>query len=198
MNTKSGQVGSGRIVWLGSNRNRYGFSHPRKLLTIKPDGIVGDSYRGRMRPLGVHDSRYRKTSGLKRGDMVVNHRPITALEEGERDLAEAAIGQPVGSGMLRENIIFSLQFFYHSLSFSRLPPMSRLVIGQDQDVILWINEENNPCAGVARPFSEHYDDRKLMPAFIKAFQGRRGQMISVMSPGLIRIGDPVKVFRPLK
>lgn len=190
-------IATGRITWLGTNQTKQGFSRPRQRLTIKPDGIEGDRYRSFMRKLSGHDGPYIRRSGLKKGDLVVNHRPITGLEAHELADATEAIGHPILPGMLRENIIFDLEWKMHEITFSTLLPRSLIVIGEKRELVLEVTEENGPCGGVGRPFAEHYGDKALLPIFIKALQHRRGQMIRVFSPGTAYVGDPVEVFWPV-
>ncbi len=196
--TNNKLLAHGKISWLGRNQRKSGFSTAHKQVEVEVDGIVGDVYRGLIRRLSGHDGSHMKVAGLEKGMVVRNHRPITALEVHEIAEAQEKIGQTVLPGMLRENIIFTLLDTAGTpVSFSKFPPGTRLVIGENQMVILHINEENGPCNGVAKPFAEHYDDPSLEAKFGASFRGRRGQMMEPWSTGIIRVHDPVWAYPPL-
>jgi len=192
-------LGAGRVVWLGVNTERGTFSHARHMVTIGYEGIVGDMYCGRWREIASHDVDYIATDGIAKGDTVLNHRQITIVDVHEVRKAGVDVDVTFEPGMLRENI--GVEYVPHTsstVSFSKLPQQSRMVLGTSDPKVLILTEENGPCRTIARPIAMHLgcpDDQRL----IDSLNHRRGQMAMVRSfkSKDIYIGDTFKIFPPM-
>lgn len=160
-----------------------------------PDGPAGDRHRGYTRNLSGHDGEYLRTSALRKGSPVFNWRSWTALSTEEVRMIEDGIGYIVPVGCLLENIRIS-----GIPGFSQLTPTTRLVFpwesGQQAMLAVW--EENGPCGTVGFRLEEHHRVPGLKTGFIRAAEHRRGVMGFVLSPGLIRAGDEVRVYPPVQ
>jgi hypothetical protein len=192
-------IGHGRLVWLGVNQRRGTFSAPRNTLTIREDGIEGDMYRGGWREISDHDVDYITTDGVATGDKVLNLRQLTIVEEVEVGAAGAAAGVMIEHGMLRENMRVSFTPIVPDQTFSKLPPLSRMVIGNGDPKVLILTEENGPCRTICRPIAVHHGDTALADSLRAALKDRRGQMAMVRSGNIkeVQIGDTFKIFPPM-
>lgn len=188
-------LGRGRITWLGTNSERGVPSMRQEVVTVEEDGFQGDMYRGMFRQLSAHDVDYIATDGVNRGETVLNLRQITIVEQCELDAAAVTLSMKIASGMLRENVIVS----YEPLSeykFSQLPPLSRMVVGEQDPVVLLLTEQNGPCATIAGQIGLAAGRAADMKAIRNALQGRRGQMAMVKSGAsrTIEVGNTFKIF----
>lgn len=193
-------IGRGQFIWLGINEGRGGFSTPCTVLTIADDGIVGDMYRKMWREISGHDVDYIATDGVAKGDKVLNLRQITIVDAAEVDLASAEAGVAIDRGMLRENMTVSFVPQDGNRLFSKLPPLSRMVIGRDNPKVLILSEENGPCGTIALPIArQHQGGAELVHRLRTALKGRRGQMAMVRSAERkeVRLGDTFTVFPPM-
>jgi hypothetical protein len=191
--------GHGKIVWLGKNTKRGNFSTPCEHVIVESDGIVGDMYRGMWRLSSSHDVDYIATDGIVKGDPMLNLRQITIVSDTEVAHAADDVGIRILPGMLRENIIVS--FVGDSgLSFSKLPPLSRMVIGTENPKVILLTEENGPCRIITNPIASHLGHGVEFSEVLRtALTGRRGQMGMVRSarPVTVKRGGTFQIFPPM-
>lgn len=195
-------IGHGKIVWLGINpaKPRLRFSRSELIIQICENGIIDDKYRGMWRKVSGHDVDYIATDGVAKGDYVLNLRQITIIDVGEVEIASNLAHVNIGRGMLRENIAISFTSITGDQQFSRLPPLSRMVIGDKDPKILILTEENGPCRTISRPIAAHYKGNTDLDDLLRErLKGRRGQMAMVRSGNTkdIRIADTFKIFPPI-
>lgn len=150
--------------------------------TVTFTGFAGDKHAGFTRPA---DDR---TPYYKRGTEIRNDRQVSivSLEE----LAEIAttLNLPaVRAEWLGANLCF---LGIPKLTF--LPPNTRLIF--PDSTVLRVSYENLPCTGPGEALQAHYPDRTgLKSHFPKAALHKRGLVCVVERPGVIRLGDEVKV-----
>lgn len=166
-------------------------------------GPLSDKHRGHHRVLSGHDSDYIRTSSLKRGDRVFNWRTWTGLSVEELQQIERTLGVAIPQGSLLENIVIE-----GITSFSQLQPTSRLVFPEYtmfesgstmfKQAILAVWEENGPCKTVGKRLEDHHGIDGLMTRFVEAAKGLRGVMGIVLARGMVKIGDTVLVYPPVK
>jgi|GEM_PF-2723922 len=206
MSIRFQSVGYGHIAGLSINKERGVFSQPRQRITIGATGIQGDIYNSPWRTLGPHDGNYIATDGLSVGDIVRNHRQITILDINEINQANKMLRYKVVQTMARENILIETQFLLDGLFFSKLPPMSRMVIGDKSKKVLNLTEENVPCRTMARPIANYYarmhrnlNKDTFAEEIVTALTNRRGQMAEVKTEKTtqVREGDRFQIFLPM-
>ena len=192
-------LGHGRILWVGLNTTRGTFSSWRREIGIANDGVIGDMYRGMWRTVSGHDVDYIATDQIKRGDPVLNLRQITIADSSELKAASSEAGISIKPGMLRENLFVSFDPVTPGQTFSKLPPLSRLVIGDEDPKVLVLTEENGPCQTITGRMALHFKQPHLLNGLRVALRDRRGQMAMVRSgtTRTIRPNDSFQVFPPL-
>jgi|SaaInl4_135m_RNA_FD_contig_31_1247766_length_1108_multi_4_in_0_out_0_1 hypothetical protein len=172
---------------------------PVESIRFALDGPEGDLHSAITRKLAGHDGRYVQTSDLSQGCEVFNWRTWTGLSVEEMAEVEGALELEIPQGCLLENITVS-----GIPDFTHLEPTSRLIFpshGEGDDLtqaILAVWEENSPCAGVGNRLEEHHGKPRLCTDFIRAAQGKRGVMGFVLSAGVVRVGDAVNAYPPVR
>jgi hypothetical protein len=189
-------IGHGEIIWLGINRNKGVFSELKSSIFMGEDGVDGDMYRGMWRTVSGHDVDYIATDNIEKGDAVLNLRQITIVCDAELRVASHLVGMSITPGMLRENMGVS---FTSDYPFSKLPPMSRMVIGAQKPKVLLLTEENGPCRTIVQPIAVHFQKPGEVDALRQALEHRRGMMAMVRSEAAkcVWVGDTFKVFPPM-
>lgn len=101
-------------------------------------------------------------------------RPVTVVAQGELDAASAALGAPVACGSTYRNVTVSL---------SALPREAgrRLHLGA---VVIEVRDDCAPCG---------FMERSVGPGAKAALVQRAGIWGTVVVPGTVRVGDPVRV-----
>lgn len=176
---------SATIAWLGRVADREAAlqSAPVQALELGFEGPAGEAHGGRTRP-----SCSRVLDQHPRGTEIANVRQLSILSAEEMAETAGAMGidrlDPawLGASMVVEGLP----------DFSRLPPSSRLQ-GPDGTTLV-IDMENRPCNLPARVIEG------LLPGVGKRFKtaakGRRGVTAWVERPGLLRLGDVVRLHIP--
>ena len=93
-------------------------------------------------------------------------------------------GWPVAPGDLGENITLD------GIAERLLGPGARVRAG---DVTL---EVSLPCAPCTELYSLPYVGKEKGPGFVRAMKGRRGWYARVLEPGVVRLGDSVRLQSP--
>lgn len=161
-------------------------THAVSHLNAELEGIVGDRHFGHTRPSGG-----REKNQFKRGTMIPNHRQWSALSEEEM----AVIAQSMGLDELPPESIAANLLIKGIPAFSQLPPFTRLVIGEDQDVVLLVYEMNKPC-DIPMPHIKELASGSPTKNFSKAAKDLRGLVGWVEKAGVIKPGSPVAIWLP--
>jgi MOSC domain-containing protein YiiM len=194
-------IGRGIITWLGINTEGERFSQPSQMIQITLDGIRSDKYQGRTRFAGPHDGDYMTTDRINSGREILNMRQITIVSEAEILAASNQYGPVIKEGWLRENIIVDYVPEKNTPGFSKLPPLSRMVFGEDEPIVLVLTEENGPCSTITRPIAQAlgHATRESADQLKEALKNRRGQMAMVRSCSdrFLSVGHSFRVFLPM-
>jgi hypothetical protein len=155
---------------------------PCEQATVTFTGLEGDKHAGYTRP---SDGR---TPYYKRGTEIRNDRQVSIVSIEElAEIASAMHLPEVRAEWLGANLCFS---GIPKLTF--LPPNTRLIF--PDSAVLRVSYENNPCTGPGEAMQFNYPERTgLKSLFPKAAIHKRGVVAVVERPGVIRLGDGVKV-----
>jgi hypothetical protein len=201
MPTQHEALGHGTIVWLGLNEEKGRFSRAVRNVTIDGSGVVGDMYNQLLRPLSAHDGDYVKTDGTELGTMVLNTRTITIVDDMEVQAASRQAKVEIDHGMLRENIVVNFKAANgHNVLFSKLLPMSRMVIQGSRKKVLILTEENGPCRTIANPIARFRDGDALTSERIRhCLRDKRGQMAMVKTQDrvCVDVGSEFAIYPPM-
>lgn len=177
---------SGRVagVYLGLD--------PHSLVTTRTDaapvtfeGFAGDRHAGLTRP---SDGR---TPHYPRGTEIRNTRQVSLVSAEElTEIAAAMDLETVLPEWLGANLLLT-----GIPRLTRLPPGIRLVFSGG--AVLAAEGENLPCAAPGKIIQARYPNIPGLAAlFVKAAWGRRGLVAWVEKPGIIRVGDDVRLLQP--
>lgn len=155
-------------------------------LTVELEGIVGDRHFGLTRRSGG-----REKNQFKRGTMIPNHRQWSAVSEEE--MTETA--HLMGLKALPPESIAANLLITGIPRFSQLPPFTRLVIGEEQEVVLLVYEMNKPC-DIPMPYIRALVSGSPTQNFSKAAKDRRGLVGWVEKAGVIYPGSPISIWLP--
>jgi hypothetical protein len=176
----------GRITWLGLVPHR----ERAEIETVRLDemrlgfgGLAGECHAGETRP-----SCSRVTDLYPRGTTIRNTRQVS-LVSGE-ELAE--IGASLGLDGVEPAWVGASVVVEGIPDFSHLPPSSRLQ-GPD-GVTLTVDVQNRPCRFPAKTIETARPGHGKR--FKEAAEGRRGITAWVERPGVLRQGDPLRLFVP--
>jgi hypothetical protein len=175
----------GTVVWLGRTPQREdilrGFEATELLLGF--EGIAGDVHEGQTRP-----SCSRVTQLYPLNTQIRNTRQLTILSaenlaEVARDMGlERLAPELVGANVVVENIP----------DLTYLTPSSRLQSESGTTIV--VDRLNQPCTYPARSIE------RVHPGFGKLFrragEGRRGVTAWVERPGVLKIGDLLRLHVP--
>lgn len=176
------------IVWLGvvpePEENGSLRAVPRQKIEIGFDGVVGEErHAGRTRA-----SCSRVTAQHPRGTEIINERQLSILSAEEMDaIAKGCSLESLDPALLGTTLVIK-----GIPNFTHVPPSSRLQ-GPDGATVV-IDMENRPCI---YPGQEIEAD---MPGHGKSFKaaanGRRGVTAWVQRPGVLRLGDKMRLHIP--
>lgn len=155
---------------------------PVESLELDWGGPVGDRHHGvTMRS----DTRQRWLySG---GTEIRNNRQVSVVDTGELAQVAANLGLPeLAPGTVADNICLQ-----GVAGLTALTPMSRLVLGDDDPVVLVLGGENTPCTIAGALVEARYGTAP--ERFPKAAMHLRGVTGWVERPGTVRLGMPVRV-----
>ena len=173
------------ILWLGQVADSVEDLRAQEVeeMDLGFEGFEGECHAGLTRP-----SCSRVLSQHPRGTEIANTRQISVLSAEELEEISEAVGieefDPawVGASVILRGIP----------DFTHVPPSSRLQA--DSGATLVIDRENRPCVLPGRVIE------KEMPGHGKAFKaaatGKRGVTAWVERPGVIRVGDILRLHIP--
>ena len=149
------------------------------------EGFVGDRHAGLTRP---SDGR---TPHYPRGTEIRNSRQVSIVSAEElAEIARAMALESVRPEWLGANLLLA-----GIPRLTRLPPGVRLFFSGG--AVLAVEGENLPCLAPGRVIQAlHPHISGLASRFVKAAWGRRGLVAWVEKPGLIRVGDDVRLLQP--
>jgi hypothetical protein len=146
-------------------------------------GPVGDRHHGE-----TMSSNTRQKPVFQRGTTIRNHRQVSIV-----DLAElAAIAEAMGIASLAPGLIADNICTDGVPNLTSLPRMTRMVF--DGGVVLMTGGVNLPCT-IAGAMVEA-DHGTAPQTFVKAAMGRRGITGWVEHPGVIRVGEGLRLVTP--
>lgn len=174
-----------RITWLGrvADRDASLTSDAVEHLPLGFGGPEAEAHSGITRP-----SCSRVLDQHPRGTEIANVRQLTLIAAEEM----AQIAAVMGIAVLRPEWLGASAVVEGLADFSRLPPSSRLQ-GPD-GVTLVIDMENRPCNLPARVIEAALPGAGR--AFKAAAEGKRGVTAWVERPGLLRLGDALRLHVP--
>ena len=146
-------------------------------------GIVGDCHAGLTRPA---DSRTLRQ--YSRGTEIRNVRQLTLLSVEELADIATLMGHPeIKPEWLGGNVIIS-----GIRDLTLLPPSSRVQFPSGATIV--VDMENAPCRQVADVIASHCGQGKM--GFVAAAKHKRGLTAWVERPGVIAVGDRMKIWIP--
>ncbi len=157
---------------------------PREHVRVTFDGFEGDRHGGRTRLANARDPRY------PRGTEIRNDRQVTVVSAEE--LEEAA--RRMGVSELRAAWIGANLLLAGVPRLTGLPPGTRLVF--PREAVLVVRGENLPCRSAGDAVAAESGRPELASRFPRAALHLRGLVACVERPGLIGVGDAVRVEVP--
>lgn len=175
----------GRIVWLGLVATRQGplASHAVAEMALGFDGPAGDVHAGLTRLACV-----RVKAQHPRGTEIRNSRQLSLVSVEELDRIADALGiarvEPawLGATLALEGLP----------DFSHLPPSSRLQAPSGATLV--IDMQNRPCRLPGEAIEAVHPGKGAR--FASVARGRRGVTAWVERPGLLRLGDALRLHIP--
>jgi MOSC domain-containing protein YiiM len=154
----------------------------RESLTFTFEGIVGDKHAGFTKAADGRNPEY------PRGTPMRNDRQWSAVAVEEmQQIAEHLGITELNPGWIGANIAFR---GLHP--FTLLPRGTRLFF--PCGAVLRVEDTNNPCSGPGKVLSSKYPELHLKPnLFPKAAMHRRGLVGVVERPGVVTVGDAVRI-----
>lgn len=175
---------TGEIIWLGCVPATGGISaQARTEIALGFGGLAGERHEGVNSPACV-----RVRNVYPKGTEIRNVRQVTILSEEELSLIAKDMGLPtldpqyLGASIVIRGIA----------DFTFVPPSSRLQ-GPD-GVTLTVNMENRPCIFPGKEINKGHTG--YGPKFKPAAKNRRGITAWVERPGMLSIGDRLRLFVP--
>jgi len=174
----------GAVNWLGVVAQKGSIrSEMRDTLSFGFDGPEGEEHGGRTRPSCV-----RVSAQHPEGTQIANVRQVSVVSQEEMDVIAQACGlaalDPVWLGATL--VVSGIPDFTH------LPPSSRLQ-GPD-GVTFVIDMENRPCRFPAAEIDIDHPGKGA--AFKAAAKGMRGVTAWVERPGVLAVGDKLRLHVP--
>lgn len=172
------------ITWLGSVPQGNGLrAVPSQTMTLDWDGPIGEKHGGRTRP-----SCSRVTSQHTRGTDIANVRQLSVVSQEELD----AIARDMELDRIEPEWLGATLVIQGIADFSFVPPSSRLQAENGTTLIIDMN--NRPCIYPAKEIEA--DKPGFGPKFKSAANGRRGITAWVERPGVLAVGDGLRLHIP--
>lgn len=173
------------MVWLGHSANRDAGLHTfdAEALDLDFAGIIGGSYVGETRL-----SCSRVVAQYAKGTTIRNTRQLSIVSEEELHLIAAAMQVPrINPSWLGANMVVA-----GIGDFSHVPPSARLQAPSGATIV--VDMENRPCH-LPIPLIEAAHSG-LGARFPQAARGRRGVTAWVECPGMMQVGDTLRLHVP--
>lgn len=175
----------GTITWLGlvPSRAQSLRADPLSSLSLGFAGPEGEDHGGLTRA-----SCSRVMAQYPRNTEIANTRQLTILSAEELAQVAATIGvDDLDPALLGANMVIS-----GIPEFTHVPPSSRLQSQSGTTVV--VDMENRPCQWPAKEIEE--DSPGHGKAFKRASEGKRGVTAWVERPGVLRVGDQIRLHIP--
>jgi len=175
----------GEVVWIGRVEDRDATLRAASLheVDLTFAGVEGEAHGGLTRP-----SCSRVTSQHPKGTEIRNVRQLTILSDEEL----AAIGAGIGLDRVHPAQVGASLVVRGIPDFTHVPPSSRLQAPSGATLI--VDMENRPCHLIAPVIEE--DSPGHGRNFKTMAKDRRGVTASVERPGLIAVGDQLRLHVP--
>lgn len=176
----------GRVLWLGHvpHRDRPEIeTRAMEEMALDFGGFAGDCHAGETRP-----SCSRVTALYRRGTEIRNTRALSLVAAEEL----AAIATDLGLERVAPEWLGASVVVQGIPDFSHLPPSARLQ-GPD-GVTLTLDMQNRPCQFPAKTIEAAHPGHGRR--FRTVAEGRRGVTAWVERPGVLRLGDVLRLFVP--
>lgn len=176
------------ITWLGAvlDRDASLVATPLETLELTFDGVPGDGHGGATRPSCSRVMKQYPT----RGTEIRNARQLSILSAEEMAAVAATMGiEAVDPCLIGANIVLE-----GIPDFTRIPPASRLIAEGGDGPGIAVDMENGPCRFPADQLEIRHPGKGR--GWTKAAMGRRGVVAWVELPGLLRIGDRLRLHVP--
>ena len=181
MSAESVSTGIIAGVYLGLDRDALVTTRQAQV-EVDFEGFAGDKHAGFTRPA---DSR---TPQYPRGTPIRNERQVSIVSLEELSQIAATLELPE---ILPE-------WLGANLALQGIPNLTLLSAGTRltfaQGVVLVVQAENRPCTGPGRVIEAQYQRSGLESAFPKAAMHLRGLVAVVERPGVIAVGDTVRLI----
>ena len=176
----------GRVEGIYKSINKDHFvTEPLNELRFELEGIEGDRHFGHVRYSSGREKKYYSNQTLTR-----NNRQWSGVSTEEIEIIKSEMQLPeVLPEWLGANLLVS-----GIPNFSKLPPLSHLMIGDDKTCLV-VFEENGPCIYPDKVINENVEI-KSKKSFPKAARGLRGVVGWIDKAGLIKVGDKIVVLIP--
>lgn len=176
-----------RIEWLGTVRDREASLRSQSIQTMQVGfgGPQDETHGGVKRP-----SCSRVTAQHRRGTEISNVRQFSVVAS--EDLAE--IAAEIGIAQIDPSWLGATIVLSGIPDFTHLPPSSRLQ-GQD-GVTLVVDMENRPCHLPAKVIDADPAGQNAGRKFKVAAQARRGVTAWVERPGILHLGEMLRLHIP--
>lgn len=173
------------ITWLGRVADRAAAlaSEPLQAIDLDWTGIDGEEHGGITR-----ESCSRVLSQHPRGTEIRNVRQLSVVSE--EDLAD--IARKMGVDGLAPALLGASMAVKGIPDFTHLPPSSRLQAPSGATLV--IDMENRPCVLPGPGIEEVHPGKGKL--FKPAAEGRRGVTAWVERPGVVRLGDTLRLHIP--
>lgn len=158
----------------------------REQVRVTFDGFDGDRHNGRTRLANARDPHY------PRGTEIRNERQVTIVSREELREVAARMDLPelcpawIGANLLIAGVP----------RLTELPPMTRLVF--PQAAVLVVQGENFPCRSSGEAVAAEAGRPEAASRFSKAALHLRGLIACVEHPGVIAVGDDVRLEVPVQ
>jgi hypothetical protein len=176
----------GRVTWLGYVPHREGaeiVTHGLDEMPLGFGGFAGDYHAGETRA-----SCSRVTGQYPRGTTIRNVRQVSLVSAEEL----ATIGEALGLERVEPAWLGASVVVEGIPDFSHLPPSARLQ-GLD-GVTLTVDMQNRPCRFPAKTIDDAHPGKGRR--FREVAEGLRGVTAWVERPGVLRLGDVLKLHVP--
>jgi len=178
--SQSSIQGITRGVYLGLDAHTF-VTTPQTQVTVVFTGLEGDKHAGFTAPA---DSR---TPWYPRGTEMRNSRQVSLVSVEELAEVAAALGVPeIRAEWLGANLLVG-----GIPGFTLLPPNTRLLF--ENGAALIITAENMPCNGPARVIAQQTGRAETEALFPKLAIHKRGLVACVDRPGIICIGEKIRI-----
>ena len=175
----SPDVREGKVLAICSSQVHGYPTYPQEKVKVEMDGIVGDAHSGPLR------ESFRNHGTFKRND-----RPISIVAQETVDEMNKMFGLHIKPGGFNEQLLVE---GLGDLSDVRIGELVMLESGVELDVV----DNAQPCVRLNAYHGEQLMAKKLVTKNAEGEQiTKRGILANVLTPGVITLGESIKIFNP--